>query len=435
MVKTRESLSVLINGNLVGHLEKMRNSTLRFRYDQSWLDFVGSRPISLSLPLRSNAYEGDLVDNYFRNLLPDNPVVLNRIQTRLNAASTKTFDLLAAVGKDCVGALQFLPEGQNTTLAEASKEPLTEKQIAQLLSDCVNYPLGMDSETDFRISIAGAQEKTALLNLDGQWFLPLGATPTTHILKLPIGKANQIDLSESCENEWICLRLAKAFGLNAVEAKIHFFENQKALVVKRFDRATLDFNHQIVRLPTEDFCQVLGFSADNKYETDGGPGISDIFNILYKGQNALVDCQQFFAMQIFSWLIEAPDAHAKNYSIFLLKGGRYRLTPFYDILSASPLVANHSLQHKEVKLAMGLTGKNKHYRIVEILPRHFISVGEKLGLGRDVVNAQLENFAQKASFAIAEVEKELSTDFPHVVADPIFESILKKTQKIRQGIF
>ena len=40
---------------------------------------------------------------------------------------------------------------------------------------------------DFRISIAGAQEKTAFLRHQGKWCRPIGSTPTTHIFKLPLG--------------------------------------------------------------------------------------------------------------------------------------------------------------------------------------------------------------------------------------------------------
>jgi len=96
----------------------------------------------------------------------------------------------------------------------------------------------MSNDDDFRISIAGAQEKMALLWHNNQWQRPIGATPTSHILKLPIGKIehNNIDLSDSNENEWLCLEILRAFGLPVPEIKIETFEDMKALIVKRFDR-------------------------------------------------------------------------------------------------------------------------------------------------------------------------------------------------------
>jgi serine/threonine-protein kinase HipA len=129
-----------------------------------------------------------------------------------------------------------------------------------------------------RISIAGAQEKTALLRMDGQWCRPLGATPTTHILKLPLGLVGgrRLDLSESVYNEWLCAQLLRELGLPVATTDIGHFDDQTVLVVERFDRQWQDVMPQrwIARIPQEDFCQVLGLPSEDKYEAQGGPGMA-----------------------------------------------------------------------------------------------------------------------------------------------------------------
>jgi serine/threonine-protein kinase HipA len=77
-------------------------------------------------------------------------------------AKGDSFDLLAVIGKDCIGALQMLPEGIETDdFHRVVAEPLPDSSIAEILKNYRSMPLGMNDEDDFRISIAGAQEKTA----------------------------------------------------------------------------------------------------------------------------------------------------------------------------------------------------------------------------------------------------------------------------------
>jgi len=264
------NLYVGMNGIQVGVLNKLASGQLKFTYDVKWLKSEYARPISLSLPLREQSYEGPRVYHFFDNLLPDNESLRNRIQKRFGASSNECFDLLTYVGNDCVGALQLLSHPlEETGAATILAEELTTKQIAQLLKNYRNAPLGMQEDTDFRISIAGAQEKTALLKYKDTWCLPKGTTPTTHIFKLPIGKIehSQIDLSESVENEWLCLQILAAFNLPVNKAEIINFENIKVLVCERFDRQWNDDSTAIIRLPQEDMCQVFGTSPALKYES------------------------------------------------------------------------------------------------------------------------------------------------------------------------
>ena len=204
--KTHAPLNVLINNRLVGRLEKEPNGAIAFQYDPSWLDWSHAFAVSLSLPLRSAAYRGALVTAVFDNLLPDRADIRRRVAERTGAEGIDPYSLLAAIGRDCVGAMQFLPDGIAVGVdAGIEGEPISDAQIEALLADLKGAPLGLDHDQDFRISIAGAQEKTALLRHDGQWLRPIGTTPTTHILKPQLGQiptsSGTVDLSASVDNE------------------------------------------------------------------------------------------------------------------------------------------------------------------------------------------------------------------------------------------
>src|SRR5215469_2253103 len=228
--RTRIPLNVFLNGCLVGRLNRQTSGAIDFAYDRSWLDWEHALPVSLSLPLREDRYIGDPVIAVFDNLLPDNDQIRRRLAERVRAGGYDAYSLLAAVGRDCVGALQFLPDGMDPGAAGSLEgRPLEDSEIAAMLGDLRRAPLGLDEDGEFRISLAGVQEKTALLQWQGKWQVPHGATATTHILKPEIGKlANGIDLSQSIENEHLCMRLTAAFGLPVARTEIAEFGERRA---------------------------------------------------------------------------------------------------------------------------------------------------------------------------------------------------------------
>ena len=200
---TTRSLTVWMNGLRVGNWTQARGVDA-FRYEPAWLESPAARVVSLSLPFTPGniPHKGEVVASYFENLLPDSATIRARLQSKFATASTEAFDLLTAIGRDCVGAVQFLPEGQfpagfDRIDAEPLSEAGGERAIATTLSG--GRVVGQPAEEDFRISIAGAQEKTALLFHEGKWCRPRGATPTTHILKLPLGLVGnlQADIRQS----------------------------------------------------------------------------------------------------------------------------------------------------------------------------------------------------------------------------------------------
>ena len=368
------TLYLWMNDTFVGTWSIRPHVSEVLQYDQSWVTSMHGRPLSLSLPFRPGnpPHRGDAVRAYFENLLPDSKDIRERVARRFKAASTDAFALLAEVGRDCVGALQILPDSAPPKSAQQiNATPLSNAEVAHILRNTVTSTSLMSSDSsyaDLRISIAGAQEKTALLWLNNQWCLPRDATPTTHILKLPLGLVGNLkfDMSESVENEWLCAQILQAYGLPVAHTQILQFEDIKVLAVERFDRIWWTNENDkkwLLRLPQEDMCQATGTPPHLKYESDGGPGMRTIMKLLATSKAPGRDRRTFFKAQVLFWMLRATDGHAKNFSIFLRPGGAYELTPLYDVLSAYPVIGTgaNQLSPFKVKMAMAVRSKNTHH--------------------------------------------------------------------------
>lgn len=311
----------------------------------------------------------------FDNLLPDNPEIRGRILARYHADSTQPFDLLSRIGADSVGAIQLLPKG---------------------------------------------------------------ATPTTHILKLPIGKIEShsysLDLSDSVENEFLCTLLAKEFGLSVPHCFMVHLDDIKALAVERFDRKYASDGSWIMRLPQEDFCQVLNVPSARKYENQGDPGIREIMNYLLGSANAEQDRYHFMKAQVLFWLLAATDGHAKNFSVFIEPEGRFRLTPFYDILSVYPVFGRRGLNRRDAKLAMSLaSSKGKKYAIEQIFPRYFFQTAKAVGFERSAMEEILTELANSVDTVIERVTQQLPTGFPYTISSTILKGLKARSARLIRG--
>jgi serine/threonine-protein kinase HipA len=429
--RTYAPLDVFMNRRKVGQFFREPDGAFAFVYDADWLAWEHTMPVSKSLPLRSQRYVGPPVIAVFENLLPDNADIRRRVAERIGADGTDAYSLLARIGRDCVGALQFLPEGQEPDHAESlSGTPLSDEQIAAMLKDLKHNPLGIRRENDFRISVAGAQEKTALLYHDGQWIEPSGTTPTTHIFKPAIGTLpNGMDLTDSIENEHFCLRLLAGFGLRVARTEIARFAATKVLIVERFDRLRAR-DGRLIRLPQEDCCQALSIPPTRKYQNEGGPGIVEICKLLQGSNEPLRDRLNFFKANVLFWLIGATDGHAKNFSITLLPGGRFTMTPLYDVLTVQPTLDAGHLQIKDMKLAMRV-GKNRHYKVSDIFARHFVETGVAAGLSREQVTQVFDGIDKIAGSAFAKALEEMPRGFPAALFDSVERGFAQRLARLK----
>ena len=435
MVRRRKSgrLNVFLNSHLVGTLTREASGAIDFRYAPDWLAWEHTLPVSLSLPLREDRYIGDPVLAVFDNLLPDNTGLRRTIAERVGAFGTDAFSLLAALGRDCVGALQFLPEDQGPGAAGVIKaKPIRDAEIAEILGNLARNPLGLEPDDDFRISIAGAQEKTALLYHRGRWQKPLGTTPTTHIFKPQIGKLpNGIDLSNSVENEYLCLELVRAFGLPTAKVEMATFEKKRVLIVERFDRL-LTKDNRLLRIPQEDMCQALSIPWTIKYENEGGPGVQQILKLLAGSDDPLTDRSNFLKAIVVFWLLAATDGHGKNFSVFLEPGGGFRMTPLYDVISAQPSFDAGQMQRRTLKLAMAV-GDNRRHAIEGITTRHFVQSAEKAGLGRDIALAVIDELIDRGPAIVKRIRQNLPERFPRAMTYSITKGVLARIEHLALG--
>lgn len=448
------SLNVWMNGELVGEWTNLRTGTPVFRYCKEWRQSPHVRALSLSLPITAdNEIRGQVVENYFENLLPDSLEIRRRIRTIFAAKSMNAFDLLTSIGRDCVGAVQLLPpDTLPVGWARVEAIPLSETQVEQILTNITAPVLNYrpdDAVESFRISLAGAQEKTALLFMGKQWFRPLGATPTTHILKLPIGLIGgmRADFSDSVENEWLCAQLLRELGLPVATTDMATFGKQKVLVVTRFDRRWVGVESAavqrrgfapstktwIARLPQEDFCQAMGLPPNLKYEVDGGPSIESSLKLLTGSDSETTDKTVFILSQLAFWLLAATDGHGKNFSLQHLSAGHYRMTPLYDVLSVWPIIGSggSQLPRRKARLAMALRGRSRHYKLDEIQPRHWQELARHTGIAD--LPKHMRALAESVDGALQRVEQILPAGFPGRLYEKIASETRAQALRFLQG--
>ena len=440
----RAFLNLWMNGEFVGRWWAGRAGEARLEYAGSWQTNPRGRPISLSLPFTADpgALRGKVVDQWFDNLLPDSEAIRARLAARHRVDGRDAHALLGAIGRDCVGALQLTPDGDDPGRVDRiTSRALTPEDVAiRLLAVPSARPFGSPTEEDddLRISIAGAQEKTALLWHDGQWCVPQDSTPTTHIFKLPLGDiaALKADFSTSVENEWLCLAILRAMGLPAAESVIGRFPGPQgdvtALVVTRFDRqrASADGTDWIARLPQEDCCQATGTAASLKYERDGGPGIERILGILSGSEAATLDTTSFVCVQLAFWMLAAPDGHAKNFSLSIRPQEEYRLTPFYDVLSAWPIIGQGPKEWhvSKVGLAMGVRGKSGlHRHLDKIHLTHWKRLAASTGVPG--LFETMVAMVDAVPATLSTVEPQLPADFPPLVWERISAGMLRQRER------
>lgn len=372
-----ECLIALANGHLVGEVRRDARGRLTFVYDGAWRQREPAYPLSLSMPLAISQHGHYRIDTWLWGLLPDNENVLARWGRRFHVSARSAFSLLRSTGEDCPGAIQLVrPERVDRLLVPAGRKVawLTIADVGARLRTLRtdNSAWRLDDDVG-QFSLAGAQSKTALLLEDGRWGIPQGATPTSHILKPPIP-----GFPGHCENEHLCLMLARALNIPAAWSKVLRFGRETAIVVERYDRMTV--GGRLTRVHQEDLCQVLGMPPTRKYEGDGGPGCRDIASrIVAHCSRPGDDLRTFARAAALNWVIGGTDAHAKNFSFLIGTGGRASLAPLYDLASVLPYPGNHP---PRLKLAMKIGGEA---RIGYIQVRHWERFANETGLPADEV--------------------------------------------------
>lgn len=388
-------LNVYSRGSLVGRLDmRAGESFYGFTYDPGYLDSGSAEQLSLSLPLQKARFSGDEAFPFFEGLLPEGDVRAS-IARQLGISPNSPAKLLRALGRDCAGDIAVLEE-------DDPYQPPADDRYLPLeggLERLAGNPLAEIAElrADNRLSLAGGQEKIALYHderekLDTGWYVPVGGSPSTHIVKPQTqGRYPLLAL-----NEFLCMRLAKRVGIQTADVGYLPF-SMPLLVVSRYDRENTgrrtDRGLAIMkRVRQEDACQALGFPSSRKYQQEGGPGFRDLNSLLLAHSSSyLADRQRLSEAVVFNYLIGNCDAHAKNFSFLLGHRGTVRLVPLYDLVSTSVYADGFG---SSLSRTMGMR-IGEHANIDKVTRDDFRLLAEDLGMGDALLESLVADIAER----------------------------------------
>ncbi|MFI5736672.1 type II toxin-antitoxin system HipA family toxin [Kribbella sp. NPDC051587] len=394
-----ERLATYLDGVRVGTLQQNAHGGLSFEYDDTYRHDPSTVPLSLSMPKAEGTHTNKRVLAFIAGLLPDSEPALQRLGRKYGVSANNPFALLGHIGRDAAGAVQVLPMTSDCDDAagrQGSIEWLSDEDVDRTLNDLARSPESWDpGRYAGRWSLAGAQSKIALFRSpQGRWGVPCDSTPTTHILKPSMPRFAGHHL-----NEHLCLRAAQLCGLPAADTDLLTTDRYEVLIARRYDRI-LDNTGRWRRLHQEDLCQALSVPPAKKYQSDGGPGITQIGRLL--ATSGLPASQQrnlrtFFDYLVYNVAIAATDAHAKNFSL-LLSARDIRLAPLYDVASFLPYDQESRLQS-----AMKI---GEHWDMTSVTEKDWAAVGTRLGLTRDeaIDRARTLRAKMPAAFATAASE-------------------------------
>ncbi len=327
------SLDVWLGDRFAGELLTTDSRELDFTYDRDYRDADDATPLSISLPLARSEHSRRQVTNFFEALLPEQGSARGRIELESGISRTNVFGLLAYVGRDLPGAVCVVKSGEGLP-TDGGVDSLSEEDLAIRIADLRRAAAsgGLPLFEHGQWSLAGAQAKLALSFSQGQWGIPFGSVPTTHIVKPAIPGFEQFDAFEV-----IALRAARRLGLSTAHAWLQpLTDGTHAAVVVRYDRVIAQ-DRSVQRIHQEDLCQALGYPAWQKYERDGGPGITQISGLFQRLPITTreTSARRLFDALAFNYAIAGTDGHARNFSL-LLSGPDATLAPLYDLNSALP---------------------------------------------------------------------------------------------------
>lgn len=348
----KKQLSVRLNAQLVGVLKQTPTGRMMFTYDD-----LASQAISIGMPVREEPYGEIPSEAYFGGLLPEGEAAKKIIGKRYGISHSNSFAMLKAIGHDCAGAISF--HATDESIEEQYPFPLaariiTDNELYEHIKELPRKPLFMDVD-GLRLSLAGVQDKAAVCLVENQIALAENGCPTTHIIKPSSPYFSQI-----AENEYFCLRIAKALGLPVPDIQLRRIKDITFLLIERYDRKNRE--NYIERIHQEDFCQALGVVSSKKYQNEGGPDFKDCFALLKETAQPAIDRNLLALALVFNYLIGNMDAHSKNFSLLHYPSSSIRLAPFYDI------VCTRAYDKLTPKMAMKIGGQ---YSADKVFPKNW----------------------------------------------------------------
>jgi len=374
-------LIVYLNTTKAGILER-DGRLLTFSYSPDYLDLPGASPISRLLPLSQTVYGDDATRAFFSNLLPEG-AVLTQVARQVGISKDNVFGLLGAIGGDCAGAISVRASDNQPELAGGYRL-ISEQELSDELERLPSHPF-LAGEEGVRLSLAGAQNKLPVFFNEGNYYIPEGTSPSSHIVKTAIEQ-----LDNTVINETFCMTLAARVGLPVPPAQAVTIGDKHVFMVERYDRKRIT-SGATVRLHQEDFCQALSIPPELKYEKEGGPGFSNCFKLVEDwSSEPLLDASNLLNWAIYNFIIGNADAHGKNVS-FLYNEGLVRLAPFYDLISTAVY------RRLDNKFAMMMGGqRDARYLLQDTLVKFAAEIGIDIRIVKSAFVKMMDSIAAQS---------------------------------------
>ena len=413
-----ERLLVLLAGEVIGHLDRASSSQdPTFSYTARYVS-VGEVALSARLPLGEEAHPAGKVKPFLFGLLPENAQARAASAARYGVHTDDAFGLLAGIGWDCAGSVQFCREEDLAELQNriGDHRPISETQIADRIRELVGGEPSWTMPGE-HWSLGGQQEKFALSWINDTWHTAHGSSATTHIFKPGIKELHHQALIEH-----VTMRAATAVGVDIAHSDFIRFDDQWAIVVERFDRI-VHGNH-VRRLHQEDFAQACGRMPENKYEDRGGPQLTDMMRVVKRETTDLDDARRALAdFLIVNLVAGAPDGHAKNISLLRAPTGN-RVAPLYDLATGLA----YDARNVDRSVALSIGGQRNPSRI----RRHqWEKAARTLGLEADVLIERLSMMAHAFPGAFEDALSELQ-EIPGI--DRVRERALPRLKEHTQEV-
>lgn len=396
-------LDVFIGSRQIGQLQESDN-IWRFRYTAEWAQAPDGFDLSPALPRTQLEHlDGSTVRPvqwYFDNLLPEE-LLRQTIAKEAGLRHEDEFALLEYLGAESAGSLTLLAPG-SAPPTEHAWRPLAPAELSRRIADLPTHSLTRQAPK--RMSFAGAQHKLLIVMRGVEMFEPVGATPSTHILKPE--HPQTATYPASVLNEYLTMEMGRDAGLQVPPVRMGFVP-QPVYVIERFDREGVPSSNAdpavARRLHIIDACQLLNKARTFKHS---GASLESLQAIVERTTNKVQTRLRLFQWLAFNVLVANDDAHLKNLS-FMVSADGISLAPHYDLLSTgayhTKALADEHARWPAVPMAIALTGAKT---FGEVTREKLLKAGEQLGVPKNVAGRLLASVVEGASRGFLRIRQE-----------------------------
>jgi serine/threonine-protein kinase HipA len=335
------TLSVHLYGERIGTLFSAGHNDYRFAYDPDLVDEIGPGQLLLSnsFPVRREPFGAETTRAYVEGLLPEGPR-RRRIGKELELDHVDGYPMIAELGRDCPGAVTFLPEGEEVEQRDPEDvQWLAEDELAELLRAPPPSYFGEDGGRRMRAALPGVRHKLSLVRDEenDRWGWPEAGVPSTHVIKPETG-----EYPEYVANEMFCMSLFRQVGLEVAKASVEEIAGRRCIVSPRYDRAG-EFP-DVRRLHAETFVQALGIAPGGEEGTEEGeaPDFTEAVGLL-QAVGRGDDVVNLLTIAFCNYIVGNGDAHGRNFNLVDYErlsvgegpGEPWRIAPLTDITSTA----------------------------------------------------------------------------------------------------